>query len=98
MTVYVDDSLTDWRPGRRCHLTADTTGELHEFADRLGLDAGLFHHGFNGRDAFDRYEITAEDRDRAVRAGAVEEEWPDGAHRKLERVRASQYAEARGPS
>lgn len=95
MSVYVDDSLTEWRPGKRCHLTADSTEELHEFAARIGLDRGdRFRLGFNNRDAFDRYEITAAERDRAIKAGAVAEAWQDGAHRKLERTREALYADA----
>ena len=36
MTVYVDDAVTLWRGRRWAHLMADTLGELHAMAARLG--------------------------------------------------------------
>lgn len=90
--IYVDDPLLDHRPGKRCHLSADTTAELHEFAERLGLSPAAFHAGPRGREPFDRYDITAEQRAQALAAGAVAEAWRDGAYRKLDRIKEAMYA------
>lgn len=46
MTVWVDDARIPARVGRVygrwSHLTADTVEELHQFADRLGLQRSWF--------------------------------------------------------
>lgn len=81
MTVYVDD-LWPW-PGpvapaaRRhaqskwCHLmvgTDDRLGELHEFAEGIGLK----REWFQNRRGYPHYDLVASMRKRAVSAGAVE--------------------------
>jgi hypothetical protein len=81
LTVYVDDAyieaqLPGMRPAKWCHLTADTKGELHEFAERIGLrrswfqdkPAGLWH-----------YDVTKTVRARAVAAGAEQIGYMDSA-------------------
>ncbi|WP_369214413.1 DUF4031 domain-containing protein [Streptomyces flavofungini] len=79
MTVYVDEIL-DWtlvaqarglRHTHWCHLTADTEGELHAFAARLGLRRSWFQR----KDANDvgwHYDVTPNKRAQAVRLGAQE--------------------------
>lgn len=77
MTVYVDPLFSatprtaqarSWG-NRWCHMTADTTEELHAMADRLGLrrsyvqDAGTWG---------EHYDLIPSKRALAVRYGAVE--------------------------
>lgn len=72
MSVYVDEMAVclqtkNWPYTQACHLVADTEGELHIFAMRLGLHrswfqaAGILH-----------YDLTVGMRRKAVKLGAVE--------------------------
>ena len=71
MSVYVDEAIFE-RWGRRwCHLTADTTEELHAFAAMLGLERRRFQTK-PGRPWVDHYDITEDKRTEAVALGAVE--------------------------
>lgn len=73
MSVYVDPPLPYPHLGRRtghllwCHLLADERDELHDFADRLGVDRRRF------QDHLVRwhYDIPQALRLRAVRLGAL---------------------------
>jgi hypothetical protein len=84
VTVYVDDAgipaeVTDQQSGRRydrrwSHLTADTKGELHEFAARLGLQRRWFQDKPYG---LWHYDVTAAKREQAIRLGATPISWRD---------------------
>jgi hypothetical protein len=69
VAVYVDEAI--WRfAGRRwCHLMADDLAELHAFAAKLGLRRSSYQGP--PKTAVPHYDITAFERDRAVRLGAV---------------------------
>jgi hypothetical protein len=76
MAVYVD-SLFSTQPSKRwpyrqaCHLTADTVAELHTFAvGQLGLRRAWYqpHHT---NQALCHYDLTANKRAQALRAGAI---------------------------
>ncbi|MEO3931322.1 DUF4031 domain-containing protein [Micrococcaceae bacterium Sec7.4] len=77
MTVYVDDAFipAKIRSGRLthdskwCHLTADSTGELVEFAVGLGLQAKYLQYPGTWKEHFD---VTVPKRRLAVAKGAVE--------------------------
>ena len=70
MAVYVDAPIWFLAGRRWCHLMADDEAELHGFAHRLGLHM----HSYQGppKTSAPHYDITAFERDRAVRLGAVE--------------------------
>jgi hypothetical protein len=70
VAVYVDEPMWEWRGRRWCHLTADATVELHEFAARLGLRRGWFQSKPE-RPWHDHYDLPHEYRDVALRLGAV---------------------------
>ena len=70
MAVYVDEPMWEWRGRRWCHLTADATVELHEFAARLGLRRARFQSK-PGRPWHDHYDLPHEFRELALRMGAV---------------------------
>ncbi len=84
MTVYVDDAFIPAGVAnggrtvrsRWCHLTADTPGELHVFAARVGLRRAWFQDKPGGRW---HYDVTEPRRARAVELGAVEISWRDMA-------------------
>jgi Protein of unknown function (DUF4031) len=70
MPVYVDEPIWEWRGRRWCHLTADATDELHEFAQRLGLRKTWFQSKPD-RPWHDHYDIPGEARELALRLGAI---------------------------
>uniref|UniRef100_A4WTA1 DUF4031 domain-containing protein n=1 Tax=Cereibacter sphaeroides (strain ATCC 17025 / ATH 2.4.3) TaxID=349102 RepID=A4WTA1_CERS5 len=86
MTVYVDDMHTSARGHlgrmRMSHMMADSTAELLEMADRIGLDRRHLQHAGTGREHFD---ICLSRRTRAVAAGAVEITMRDMARMRRER-------------
>ena len=69
MPVYVDKPL--WKLGRMimCHMVADTLGELHSMADRLGLKRAWFQ---DGKNSIPHYDISKAKRTLAMKFGAVE--------------------------
>lgn len=85
MTVYVDDVFIQARVGRIssrwCHLTADSDEELHEFAAQIGMRREWFQPNKRRPEA-NHYDLTEQRRAMAVRLGAVEEHWRDGAIRR----------------
>jgi hypothetical protein len=70
MAVYVDAAIWKLAGRRWCHLMADDVWELHGFASRLGIHR-LSYQG-PPRTSAPHYDITAFERDRAVRLGAIE--------------------------
>ncbi|MFN2412600.1 MAG: DUF4031 domain-containing protein [Pyrinomonadaceae bacterium] len=68
MAVYVD-KLSDWgwKHGLSCHLIADSGNELIEFAVSIGLRPEWFQ-----QKSSPHFDLTAEARQAAVIAGAVE--------------------------
>ena len=69
MSVYVDPAIWHWKGRRWCHLLADDVCELHRFAQRLGIHP-LSYQG-PPKTATPHYDITAFERDRAIRIGAL---------------------------
>ena len=67
MAVYVDDAVTLWRGRRWAHLMADTLGELHAMAARLGIP----RHAFQDKASGAHYDVPADLRDTAIALGAI---------------------------
>lgn len=67
MAVYVDDAVHRWRGLRWAHLMADTVGELHAMARRLGIPGRAFQNKASGV----HYDIPADLRPVAIGLGAV---------------------------
>jgi len=70
MAVYVDAPIWHARGRRWCHLTADTSDELHAFADALGLRRAWFQ-ARPGQPWKDHYDLPDWARAEAVAQGAV---------------------------
>ncbi|MBB1485757.1 DUF4031 domain-containing protein [Oceanospirillum sp. D5] len=68
MAVYVDNVRIPWRGRKWCHLVADSTDELHDFARILGLKRAWFQPNAS----YPHYDITIETREIALRMGAIE--------------------------
>lgn len=91
MTVRVDDGFVEGEWGRWSgggHLQADTTDELHAFAERLGLRRAWFQSK-PGRPWHDHYDLTREGRRRAIDLGAVPVPWREAARRNIALRRAA---------
>jgi hypothetical protein len=68
MAVYVDDPIWPLAGRLWCHLLADDVDELHRFAAELGLKRSSYQGP--PRTTKPHYDITAFERDRALRLGA----------------------------
>ena len=87
MSVYVDDAFCQgehwgrWQGGG--HMQADTLDELHEMADRLGMQRAWFQTK-PGRPWRDHYDLTAASRELALALGAIPVTWREAAKRNTE--------------
>lgn len=64
--VYVDNAAVPFKGRPRYHLAADSVVELHVFCARLGIAPCWFHRGAR----HPHYDITREQRESAINAGA----------------------------
>jgi hypothetical protein len=83
--VYVDELREHDTPLRFkiwCHMTADSLGELHEMAEKIGMRREWFQLSRKG---VPHYDLPAEKRDLALLYGAVEEH----SRARVRRVRAN---------
>ena len=69
MPVYVDAAIWKWHGRRWCHLLADDVDELHRFAFALGVKRTSYQGP--PKTMTPHYDITAFERDRALRLGAI---------------------------
>lgn len=72
MPVYVDSMRAKFGRMIMCHMTADTTKELLEMADRIGVARKWLQHPGEWKEHFD---IALSKRALAVEAGAQEVIW-----------------------
>lgn len=68
MPVYVDNARIPYRRMLMCHMLADTTDELHQMADNIGVD----RRHFQSKAKYPHYDICLSKRRNAVKAGAIE--------------------------
>ena len=64
MTVYVDTMKAKYRGMIMCHMIADTWEELHDMADKIGVQRKWFQK--------DHYDICQTKKALAIKYGAVE--------------------------
>lgn len=69
MSVYVDNMRAPYRGMIMCHMFADTTDELLDMANRIGVDTRWIQDAGTAREHFD---IALSKRKIAVRLGAKE--------------------------
>lgn len=67
MTVYVDDAQLPFRGMIMSHMAADTVEELHEMADKIGLQRKWFQ---NKR--IPHYDVSVGKKAEAIKNGAIE--------------------------
>jgi Protein of unknown function (DUF4031) len=83
-SVYVDDAFVEgdwgkWTGGG--HLQADTLGDLHAFARKIGLKREWFQDR-PSRPERAHYDVTRSKRDAAILAGAIPESIEQGTLRR----------------
>lgn len=72
MSVYVDTARNAFGRMIMCHMIADTAAELHEMADRIGLQRKWFQTPDGPKRAsFPHYDLSVSRRDLAIDAGAI---------------------------
>ena len=69
MSVYVDDTAADFGRMIMCHMIADTTEELLDMADKIGVQRKWLQHAGTHREHFD---IAKSKKALAVKHGAVQ--------------------------
>ena len=69
MTVYIDNACLPFGRMKMCHMIADTTDELLEMADRIGVQRKWVQKQGTYKEHFD---VASGKRALAVKAGAVE--------------------------
>ncbi|WP_321141501.1 DUF4031 domain-containing protein [Burkholderia cenocepacia] len=67
VTAYIDDAGIIWKGKARFHLAADSVAELHMFAKSIDVNRCWFHVGAKRP----HYDVTAEQRARAILNGAI---------------------------
>jgi hypothetical protein len=66
--IYVDELFFWPGKGEWCHLWADTTDELHEFAEKIGLK----RNWFQDKKRFPHYDLRESKRKIALKNGAIQ--------------------------
>lgn len=69
MTVYVDDVRHKFKRMIMCHMWADTETELHEMAEKIGLQRKWFQEP--PRASWKHYDVCLKSKARALELGAV---------------------------
>lgn len=69
MPVYVDDFNANYRGMIMCHMVADTLAELHEMADRIGIQRKWFQ--CLKKASYPHYDICLSKKALAIKSGAV---------------------------
>ena len=87
MTVYVDDMRAPFGRMIMCHMLADTSEELFEMADKIGVARKWLQHAGKPKEHFD---IALSKKALAIRHGAEEITWKRTGEIILERLEKSQ--------
>lgn len=82
MTVYVDDMFAPYGRMKMCHLFADSTAELLEFVDKIGVQRKWIQKQGTYREHFD---ICSSKRDKALSMGAVSIAYPQGVKELIDK-------------
>ncbi len=81
--VFVDDAAVPYKGKPRFHLGADSVEELHRFCASVGINACWFHRGAR----HPHYDVTHDQREAALQAGAQAVSSREFVRRSLQTVR-----------
>lgn len=73
MPIYVDDMKAKFGRLVMCHMIGDTDDELHEMADKIGVQRKW--HQKPPKSKYSHYDIALSKRKIAVENGAIEITW-----------------------
>ncbi len=76
MPVYVDDMNAKYGRMIMCHMLADSDEELHEMAQKIGVQRRWHQHPDTPKS---HYDICLAKKKLAVEFGAIEISWRDAA-------------------
>lgn len=76
MAVYVDGMQAKFGRMIMCHMVADSTEELLEMVDKIGVQRKWIQYAGTGREHFD---ISLSKKALAIRHGAIEASWHKAA-------------------
>lgn len=77
MAVYVDSMQAPFRNMIMCHMMADTTEELLDMADKIGVKRKWIQYPGTSKEHFD---ICLSKRELAIRHGAKEISWREAGN------------------
>jgi len=83
MSVFVDNARMGYGSMRMCHMLADSTQELLEMADRIGVKRKWIQSAGTWREHFD---ICLTKRELAIKNGAVEKSQKELALMRRNRI------------
>ena len=86
MTVYVDDAFIPYRRMLMCHMIADSTEELLDMVDKIGVQRKWIQEEGTYKEHFD---ICKQKRELAIKNGAVELTWKELGTIMLQRRKAA---------
>jgi Protein of unknown function (DUF4031) len=92
VAVYVDDMRMEATVGtihgRWSHLYADSDQELHDFAERIGLQRSWFqqHRSRIPDHPLNHYDVTESKRRQAINCGAIRHAFGDGGDYVMRRM------------
>ena len=78
MSVYVDNACHPFKGYLMCHMTADSLDELHDMADKIGMERRWFQAP--PKASHPHYDIPQERRKMAIALGALEVSERTGLH------------------
>lgn len=73
MTVYVDDMRANYGRLILCHMLADSDHELHEMADKIGVNRKWWQSP--EKTSGSHYDIALSKKAKAIEFGAIEITW-----------------------
>lgn len=71
MAVFVDEIRDYGTKGKWSHMWADTTDELHTFAESIGLKRRWVHITSSRDGMFTHYDLRPSKREQALKSGAI---------------------------
>lgn len=84
MAVYVDDMEAEFGRMTMCHMIADSTEELLEMCDKIGVNKKWIQRAGTYREHFD---IAKSKRKLAIENGAIEITWLELGRKIQERIK-----------
>lgn len=86
MSVYVDDMVAGYGRMKMCHMIADSTAELNEMADSIGIARKWIQAAGTYKE---HYDVCLAKKRLAIANGAIEITWREAAQKLKEMARVA---------